>query len=104
MTTIRKVVIELTLLLEEGEQDRLMQMSLDQIADEMDEGCFIGSFSITSDAIVAASDLKAHSLRPSAPVPAPRPSPSQSGQTPFAISRASIARAFIITSSPRVSG
>ena len=58
MTAIRKVVIELTLLLEEGERDRLMQMSLDQIADEMDEGCFIGSFSIAADAVVAASDLK----------------------------------------------
>lgn len=58
MTTIREVVLELTLLLEDADRDLLDQMSLEQIAREMDEGSFIGTVSIASEAIVPPSNVK----------------------------------------------
>lgn len=58
MTTIRKVVLELTLLLEDAGRDRIDHLSLEQIAREMDEGSFIGTVTLASDTIVPPSNVK----------------------------------------------
>lgn len=58
MATLRKIVIKLTLLLDASDRGRLDSMTLEQIAQEMDEGAYIGTFSMASDEVIHAAELQ----------------------------------------------